>query len=159
MKPAVATAVSSSASTGRAPGSGATQGPIILVVDDSPTCRRQSSAALQAMGFMTLEADDGTTALALVHQLKIDLIVLDYDMPHMSGLTFLKTLRANTAWAHVPVIMLTSSPSREVAVQVIKYGVRGYLLKSNSSIAELTTRAIALLGTGLSGLSTWRGCD
>ncbi|HET6248860.1 MAG TPA: HDOD domain-containing protein [Tepidisphaeraceae bacterium] len=117
----------------------------ILVIDDEELCREMTGDCLSTQGFNTLEADDGHSALVEMGRSHVDLIVLDHEMPGMDGLSFLKTLRADPQRCRIPVIMLTSSTSKDVVVEAMRLGVRGYLLKARFTMAELVSRINAIL--------------
>ena len=67
----------------------------IITVDDSSTMRRIIKNTLQKLGFETiLEAGNGVEALEVMSKNKVDMIVTDWNMPEMDGLTFVKAVRA-----------------------------------------------------------------
>lgn len=66
----------------------------ILIVDDFATMRRIMKNILKQIGFSNIiEADDGTTALAELQKTSVDLIISDWNMPKMTGIDLLKTVR------------------------------------------------------------------
>jgi two-component system response regulator AtoC len=101
--------------------------PRILVVDDEKNMRWVLSKALRASGYDVLEAASGAQALALTDKNPFDLVLLDYKMPEMDGLTTLKKLKDSTP--HIPVIMLTAHGNIENAVDAVKAGAAEYLTK------------------------------
>lgn len=107
----------------------------ILVADDMPTIRDLVKNQLKAMGFKTiLEAADGEQALGiLIHNNtpgnQIELVVSDWNMPKMSGLEFLKQVRASQEWANLPFILLTSESERDQVTEAILAGVSQYMVK------------------------------
>ena len=76
----------------------------ILVVDDEPQIRRVLRTTLTFRGYELVEASTGEEALELVRKTKPDLILLDVNLPGMSGIETCRELRRFTA---VPIIMLT----------------------------------------------------
>jgi CheY-like chemotaxis protein len=82
-------------------------GPTILVCDDDPPLRELVRAVL-GPSYRFVEAADGTEALASVRELVPDLIVLDVMLPGMSGIDVLRTLRADEATSHIPVVVITA---------------------------------------------------
>ena len=86
----------------------------ILVVDDSPTIRRVVSAILERHGYETSLAADGEDALAALqrHEVKPDLVLLDFVMPRMNGYQFCRALRADAELAAMPVVLMSAKSDR-----------------------------------------------
>lgn len=101
--------------------------PRILVVDDEKNMRWVLSKALRSSDYDVLEAASGPQALALAEKNPFDLVILDYKMPDMDGITVLKRLKESRP--HVPVIMLTAHGNIENAVEAVKSGAAEYLTK------------------------------
>jgi two-component system NtrC family sensor kinase len=100
----------------------------ILVVDDSLELRKLlSQDILPRFGFETLSAANGQLALRLIAEESPDLILLDVQLPDISGLDILKEL--NQRQIQVPVILITAHGSESVAVEAFRLGVRDYLTK------------------------------
>ncbi len=99
----------------------------VMLVDDSRTMRNIQKSILTSLGHQTIEACDGQDALSKVKADKPDLILLDWNMPNMDGLTFLKTYRAtDTA---TPIIMVTTEAEKHRVIEAIKAGVNNYIVK------------------------------
>jgi CheY-like chemotaxis protein len=94
-------AYSESAVASEGPGLGRT----VLVVDDDNSVREVTSAALQELGYEVVEADGGNAALAILRQMPIDALVLDYAMPEMNGIDTAAAARA--ICPEVPIIFVT----------------------------------------------------
>ena len=102
----------------------------VLVVDDFATMRRIIKNVLKQIGFSNiLEADDGTTALALLKENKIDLIISDWNMPKMNGLDLLKTVRGTDDTKDLPFIMVTAEAQKENVLMAVQAGVNNYIVK------------------------------
>ncbi len=102
----------------------------ILVVDDFSTMRRIVKNILRQLGYNnTVEADDGTTALAKLKSEKIEFVVTDWNMPKMSGLELLKEIRSDDALKDIPVLMVTAEALQENIIAAIKAGVSNYVVK------------------------------
>ena len=103
----------------------------ILVIDDSPMMRRMVTDAGAILGANVLEADGADAALALLEDQGacVALIVLDWNMPGMNGIELLKVIKANTRWAHIPVIMASTEDAPERIVEAIRTGAENYLIK------------------------------
>ena len=102
----------------------------ILIVDDFSTMRRIVKNLLRDLGFNnTVEADDGLTALPILKKGGIDFVVTDWNMPGMQGIDLLKNIRADDAFKHLPVLMITAEAKREQIVEAAQAGVNGYIVK------------------------------
>ncbi len=112
------------AGTADADGKGAT----ILLADDDAQMRRLVRTVLEREGFVVVEAADGLDTLAAVETKGIDLILLDHDMPRLTGLGVLEELRASVATAALPVIMLTARTD-DTESQALELGAQDYLTK------------------------------
>jgi two-component system chemotaxis response regulator CheY len=102
----------------------------ILIVDDFSTMRRIIKGLLHELGFNNLEeADDGNTALPLLKAGNFDFLVTDWNMPGMTGLDLLKSVRADAKLAKLPVLLVTAEAKREQIVEAAQAGVNGYVVK------------------------------
>ncbi|GMO57297.1 MAG: chemotaxis response regulator CheY [Treponemataceae bacterium] len=103
----------------------------VLVVDDSRFMRNVVKSYFDEMGKKVdyLEADNGKDALKIVTSETIDLVLLDWNMPRMTGIDFLKEVRAIAALKTLPIVMVTSESSKLNVVEAIKEGATDYILK------------------------------
>lgn len=103
----------------------------ILTVDDSTTIRRIVKRSVDEMGIEVLEAADGATALKIIEEKAADiqLVLLDWNMPGMTGLEVLKTLKAHPKHKDIVVMMLTSEADQTFVVEALKAGAQNYLTK------------------------------
>ena len=102
----------------------------ILVVDDFSTMRRIIKNLLRDLGFTnTEEADDGNTALPMLKTGKFDFLITDWNMPGMTGIDLLKTVRADAALKNLPVLIVTAEAKRDQIVAAAQAGVNGYVVK------------------------------
>ncbi|VAX10853.1 Chemotaxis regulator - transmits chemoreceptor signals to flagellar motor components CheY [hydrothermal vent metagenome] len=102
----------------------------ILIVDDFSTMRRIIKNLLRDLGFTnTHEADDGLTALPLLRSGSFDFLVSDWNMPGMTGIDLLKTVRADPDLKSLPVLMVTAETKREQIILAAEAGVNGYVIK------------------------------
>ncbi len=102
----------------------------IVVVDDFGTTRRIIRNLLLERGYGDVcEAVDGNDALNVLKSNKIDFVITDWNMPGMSGLELLKTIRATEEWSDIPVLMVTTESKREQLLEAAQAGVNGYVVK------------------------------
>ena len=102
----------------------------ILVVDDFSTMRRIIKNILRQLGYTNvIEADDGTTALEKLQSNPVDLVILDWNMPKMTGIELLRTMRADPKFKAVPVLMVTAEAQKENVVEAVQAGVNNYIVK------------------------------
>jgi two-component system chemotaxis response regulator CheY len=99
-----------------------------LVVDDSLTIRKIIAKALQQIGIESVvEAENGAVALTAVSEHSPDLILMDWNMPQMSGIEALTKLRGQGC--KTPVIMVTTEAEKSRVIEAIKAGANDYLIK------------------------------
>ena len=98
--------------------------PRILIVDDEPDIRRLCKSHFQRAGFQCTEASDGAEALALLAKTEFDLVLLDIDMPHMSGSETLIRVRQELSCGRLKVIMISGgvSPDEMSAMLALRRG-------------------------------------
>ncbi len=101
----------------------------ILIVDDDPDVREGIAEILEAEGFLTLIAENGTDALAQAEEFQPDLIICDVIMPLMSGYELLKKCRQEPSLALVPFIFLTAHADKEILRHGMELGADDYLIK------------------------------
>ena len=100
----------------------------ILVVDDSATMRRIIENNLKAAGYDDIvQASNGVEALSNMGGVK--LVLTDWNMPVMDGLTLVKEIRSNPAFASVPIIMVTTEGAKGEVIEALKHGVNDYIVK------------------------------
>jgi two-component system chemotaxis response regulator CheY len=100
-----------------------------LVVDDSAFTRRILVNSLESMGFtLILEAADGAQAMERCTP-DVVLVVTDWNMPGMSGVELVRSLRAKPELASIPVLIVTARTTREDMLEAADAGVDAYVLK------------------------------
>jgi len=120
--------------------------PKILSVDDSRAIRMVLKRLFRPFACELFEAGDGEEGLAVATSEKPDLIILDYNMPVMDGVTMLRKMRENPELKRTPVIMLTADASSEIINTVARLGVRDYVTKpfDDAHLLDKVSRVIAL---------------
>ena len=104
----------------------------ILVVDDSAAIRKILQRVLRQTGMAIrtiYEAGDGQEALDLLKTLKVDLVLLDINMPKMDGLQLLACMKTSAEWRDIPVVMITTEGGEATVSEAVKLGAAGYVRK------------------------------
>ncbi len=122
----------------------------ILVVDDSATLRRLLTSLLEAADHTVSQASDGEHAFPVMEALApFDVIISDIIMPTMDGITFIKKVRDHAAYAHIPILVLTTEYSNEKRREGDVAGANGWAVKPFSP-AQLLSTIEALLKMDIS---------
>ena len=103
----------------------------ILSVDDSTTIRRIVKRSCEEMGHTVLEAAEGAAALAVLAEKasEVSLVILDWNMPGMTGLEVLKAIKSDPKTKNIVVMMLTSEADMNFVKEAIAAGAQNYLTK------------------------------
>lgn len=102
----------------------------ILVVDDMSSLRTIIRVLLRTMGYTKVsEAANGSDAIAILQQKKIDLIISDWNMPRMSGYELLKSVREDRALSGTPFIMITGEACSTKIAMAAQLKVDQFILK------------------------------
>ncbi len=106
-----------------------TGGAKILVVDDDRYVSEFMNIILSQGGYEVVTAQDGFECIDKAEKEKPDLILLDFVMPNMDGLTTLASLKRSKKTADIPVIMVTSSDDNKNVIRAQEGGASGYVVK------------------------------
>jgi len=104
----------------------------VLVVDDARIMRNIHKNALIEFNIPEdniHEAGDGTSALQIAQNTDIGLFLVDWNMPGLNGLEFVKALRSMDKYKSTPIIMVTSEAAKYMVVEAINAGVTNYVVK------------------------------
>jgi len=118
----------------------------VLLVDDSPIARATEAALVRALGHQVEEAVDGEEGYAKASAGSFDLIFTDIQMPRLDGIALCRRLRADSATAKTPVVVLSSLAAPEDKRRGLDAGADAYLVKgelSVESIAQVVDRLTA----------------
>jgi two-component system chemotaxis response regulator CheY len=101
-----------------------------LVVDDFSTMRRIVRNLLKELGFTNVEeAEDGAAALSKLRQGGFEVVVSDWNMPNMDGLSLLQTMRADAALKSLPFLMITADAKKENIAAAVQAGASSCIAK------------------------------
>ena len=103
----------------------------ILVVDDSIIMRNivKNTFATMKKPFDCFEAENGKQALRLLEANSITIVFLDWNMPGMDGMEFLKIVRAMPQYKDLPIIMVTSERGKFSVIEALQSGATDYMVK------------------------------
>ena len=114
-----------------------------LVVDDFSTMRRIVRNLLKELSYTNVEeAEDGVMALQKLKSEKFDFVVSDWNMPNMTGIELLKTIRSDAGLKHLPVLMVTAEAKKENIIEAAQCGASGYVVKpfTAATLSEKLTK-------------------
>jgi two-component system chemotaxis response regulator CheY len=101
-----------------------------MVVDDSRAVRMIIGRILRELGYDVTETGDGRQALdALAQNAAVDVVLADWNMPEMDGISLLKAIRANDALRGIPVIMVTTEAEFDQMSTAMAEGATEYVMK------------------------------
>ncbi len=101
----------------------------VLVVEDDLLNRMMFCAVLREGGYQVEEVADERMMLAEVEEFSPDLIVLDINLPHVSGIDIIKLLKSNALLSNIPVLAVTGYVGKGEELKVRSAGANGYLAK------------------------------
>lgn len=111
--------------------------PIIVLVEDSETQALQVAAHLSGRDIDVVIAKDGPQGLRLINSMKPDLVILDINLPTMSGYQVCRRLKRDPNTQHIPVIMLTSASAAEDMMRGMEAGAVDYIPKDEFAVDHL----------------------
>jgi len=112
---------------------------LILIVEDQPLNRKLVRDVLQARGYRTLESETGEEGVRLAREHRPALVLMDIQLPGISGIEALQQLRADDATRAIPVIAVTASAMQQNRQQILAAGFDAYQPKPIDVKAFLTT--------------------
>lgn len=117
----------------------------VLIIDDSMAMRRMLSAYVSDLKAQATVATDGQDALdVLAREGAFDVALVDWDMPRMNGMEFVRAARADDRWSNMKLVMVTAHISQDDIVEALETGADDYLMKPVS--ADMIEDKLRLLG-------------
>ena len=118
---------------------------LALVVDDSRAMRAILTRLLAGLGFDVVQAADGSEALDVLEDGDCpDVVLVDWNMPVMDGLSFIKEVRARPEWRDISLMMVTTESEQAQIVRALAAGAHEYVIKPFTE--EVIAEKLALLG-------------
>ncbi len=126
-------------------------GPKVLIIEDEPSQLELLSYNLDVEGYDVYKAETGEEGLLVLQETEIDLVLLDWMLPQISGLEICRQIKRNKLTRSIPVIMLTARGEEDDKVRGLDTGANDYIVKPYS-IKELLARVRAGLRSSKGGL-------
>jgi len=102
----------------------------ILIADDMPSMRSTVRGILKQLGFANIsEAFDGIDALSHLKKQKYDMLLSDWNMPNMDGISLVRMIRGDAELKDLIVLMITAETDKEHVMEAIKVGISDYIVK------------------------------
>jgi len=110
----------------------------VLFVEDDPTVAQMYRLKLELDGYQVIMAKDGEEGLRLANEVDPDIVFLDIRLPKVDGFAVLEGLRAYDRTKNVPVVILSNYGEQELVDRGLKLGALEYLIKSQTTPANLS---------------------
>lgn len=117
----------------------------VALIEDDPLIAEMYTTKFTKEGYNLQHAADGAAGIALVKELKPDIILLDIIMPKMDGFQVLQALRQESAFAKTPIVMLTNLGQEEDVQKGRALGATDYFIKTNFTPAAIVDKVKSLL--------------
>jgi two-component system cell cycle response regulator DivK len=111
----------------------------ILIVEDNELNLKLFRDLLSANGYDTLETKDGVEAVSLTRNMQPDLILMDIQLPEISGLDITQKIKADPELKHIPIIAVTAFAMKDDEEKILAAGCEAYISKPISIEHFLTT--------------------
>ncbi len=111
----------------------------ILIVEDNDLNLKLFKDLLEAHGYETIEIRDGLEAVAVVKRHRPDLILMDIQLPEISGLDITKKIKADKDICDIPIIAVTAFAMKDDEEKILKAGCQSYISKPISIVSFLDT--------------------
>lgn len=111
----------------------------ILIVEDNDLNLKLFRDLLDAHGFEAIETKEGMQALSIARTVRPDLILMDIQLPEISGLDITKKLKADSEVSHIPIIAVTAFAMKDDEEKILRAGCQAYISKPISITSFLET--------------------
>ncbi len=122
-----------------------------LVIDDSKSIRSILTKILVGIGFTVEEAANGLEAMDLIKKEKVDLALVDWNMPDMDGCEFIQEVRKDKAYKDMRMMMVTTETTKDKVAEALETGADEYIMKPFTK--EMIVEKLALMGMNISSTS------
>lgn len=119
-----------------------------LIIDDSRAMRRILRQIVEPLGFEIMEAGNGQEGLACLHQVDhVELVLVDWNMPVMNGLEFVKAVRSDDGWREMKLVMVTTETEPAQMARALMAGVDEFVMKPFT--ADILLDKLRLIGVNM----------
>ncbi|MDH5763306.1 MAG: response regulator [Nitrospinota bacterium] len=118
-----------------------------LVIDDSKSIRSILSKILIEIGFSVEEAANGLEALDIIQKDKVELALVDWNMPDMNGYEFIQEVRKDNTYKDMRLMMVTTETEMNKVVEALEAGANEYVMKPFTK--EMIVEKLALMGMNI----------
>lgn len=119
-----------------------------LIIDDSRAMRRILRQIVEPLGFEIMEAGNGQEGLACLHQVDhVELVLVDWNMPVMNGLEFVKAVRSDDGWRDMKLVMVTTETEPAQMARALMAGVDEFVMKPFT--ADILLDKLRLIGVNM----------
>ena len=119
-----------------------------LVLDDSKPIRLILTDILVGIGFTVIEAANGLEAMEVIKKEKVDLALVDWNMPDMNGYEFIQEVRKDNAYKNMLMMMVSTETSISKVAEALEAGANEYIMKPFNK--EMILEKLALMGINVS---------
>jgi two-component system, chemotaxis family, chemotaxis protein CheY len=118
----------------------------ILIVDDDVSIREMLKDLMEVLGHAVVQAQDGMEGLSKIREGKFDLVILDVNMPILSGRELLRLIRREPGLNKIPVLMCTAQSTAGQVDAAFEAGATGYIVKpfDVQKVGETVKKTLAL---------------
>jgi DNA-binding response OmpR family regulator len=109
----------------------------VLIVEDDPFIRDITTIKLTEHGYDVVVAPNGTIALERLHNAAFDIVLLDIDLPDISGREILKNMRESLAHKETHVIVFSNRDDEVLKSEITTLGISGYYVKASTEFPEI----------------------
>ena len=117
----------------------------ILLIEDDKFLRELMNKKLLTMGYDVVSAADGESGLAMIKQVKPDVVLLDLILPGINGFEVLEKAKSDPETASVPIVILSNLGQSEDIEKGLKLGAKDFLVKAHFTPQEIITKLKTLL--------------
>ncbi len=115
-----------------------------LIIDDSKSIRSILCKILMEIGFTVEEAANGLEALDIIQKEKVDLALVDWNMPDMNGFEFIQEVRKDNTYKDMRMMMVTTETEMNKVVEALEAGANEYVMKPFTK--EMIVEKLTLMG-------------
>ena len=118
-----------------------------LIIDDSKAIRSILADILGDIGFTTYEAGNGLEALSMLKKEKVDMALVDWNMPEMNGCEFVQEVRKDDTYKDMQIMMVTTETAIDKVAEALEAGANEYIMKPFTK--EMIVEKLVLMGIHL----------